>query len=137
MKLLFTFAAAAFLASASYASAAEMPKDIRGVWCDRSGGIFNLVENGGCDQSDPEMKVTSRGFETAAGECTALKVTKYDVYPWGKRANPAVRKNPYGQPYRISFLCINRHAEGRLPAYLAQRWEPEKDYLVVSAEPRR
>jgi hypothetical protein len=45
MKLLFTFAAAAFLASASYASAAEMPKELTGEWCpDDAAGCDPRIE---------------------------------------------------------------------------------------------
>lgn len=105
------------------------------MWCDfeGSGQVLN-PSDGTCDKEDDAVKITSAGFDygddatDAAQACKVISIAKYDVYPWGKRANPAVRKNPYGQPYRFKFRCED--------GVVTQRWEPVKGYWEITPATR-
>ena len=121
------------LALAVPAAAAEMPKELQGVWCSFEGNFETLnpaAENVTCDSQDVRVAVTARGFDSADDyTCEVRAVEKYDVYPWGKRANPLVRKNPYGQPYRIRFRCTGETGRS---ITTVQKWEPTKGYLTIT-----
>jgi hypothetical protein len=138
MNKLILITAAALLALTSAADAVEMPKDLRGDWCGRgdsgnpNASFYGRFDEGGCNNDEPKMTVTARGLEIVEGNCTAIRVTKFDIYPWGRR----VHKNPWGPGYRISFLCINKDNSTNMPAYIQHTWQIEKGILEIIAGSR-
>lgn len=108
MRRLLILAAVALLASiASHAGAAEMPKDLHGVWCVITPGKYSQVMEA-CPAGADTMTVDARGF--SVDECRVLKLTR-------------------GQAYRMTFHCVDR--EGRFT--VEQRWDRKKGVLTITA----
>jgi hypothetical protein len=125
--------AAAVALTASGASAAEMPKDLHGVWCVVVPGTFQYSQvPEACPDGADTMEVNARGLSVDEHECRLLKLTRFDVYPWGKRPyknSGEVIKNPWGPAYRMSFRCASETGH---PFVVQQRWDREKGVLTIS-----
>jgi hypothetical protein len=127
--------AAALALAAGVVAAAEaqpqMPKQMQGKWCDpdvsegaeSEGGDRSTYVRGACEGPGFEIDVTASGFTTPDIECTALQVTRFNVYSRGRRG-PA---NPRGPGYRIKFRCIGE--EG--PLIIEHDWQIEKGALLT------
>jgi hypothetical protein len=109
---------------AAPADAQTIPINLHGVWC-ASGSDYYQPSDRPCEVAETEMRITAHGFEIVDGNCTALKVTQFDVYPWGRRA----RKNPWGPGYRIKFKCLGEGVAK--PLITEHSWTIEKGALLV------
>jgi hypothetical protein len=129
-RLLMT--AVAVMALVGQAAAVEMPKDLRGEWCIVPGGSGYSLEREACEQ-DPVMTVDRRGVQLGAEDlCYVVKVTKIDVYPWGKKPyknTGEIIKNPWGPAYELTFRCLGMDAPATI---IRERWEREKGVLMVT-----
>jgi hypothetical protein len=98
---------------ASPANAAEMPKELRGVWClDRDTGTY--VPSGVCTVRSG-FGIDAGGFIIPNdGYCAVLKVRQL-----GKHA------------YRSKFRC--QDGDGAEPLIIDYTWRIEKDVLKVTA----
>jgi hypothetical protein len=110
---------------------AQIPKQMQGKWCDpdvsegaeSEGGDRSAYVRGACEGPGFELDVTASGFIAPDTECKALQVTRFNVYPWGRRG-PA---NPWGPGYHIKFRCIGE--EG--PLIIEHDWQIEKGALLT------
>jgi hypothetical protein len=135
-KLALGLAALLLLAGTAQATP-QLPKDYHGDWCLADDGrtgrelphgdepAFFFLLDEGC--SEDWLHVTSRGFTSRGfnmndAECTAVEVTKFNVYPWGKRA-PV---NPWGPRLRVKFRC---QSDGG--TWTTMTWQREKDTLQM------
>jgi hypothetical protein len=87
------------------------------------GGDRSACVRGACEGPGFELDVTASGFIAPDTECKALQVTRFNVYPWGRRG-PA---NPWGPGYHIKFRCIGE--EG--PLIIEHDWQIEKGALLT------
>ena len=103
------------------ASAGEalIPKEMQGAWCGSPMDDASLQRMAPYNQEDCDKTVIhARGFRREGLNCTAIKVTTIDQYPWGRKA----QKNPWGPAAVIRFKC---GSEGLLEF----EWKREKDYM--------
>jgi hypothetical protein len=103
--------AAALLALTGAASAVEMPKELRGVWClDIDRHVY--TREGECTVRSGFL-IGVRGFDIPNnGYCTVLKMRQF-----GKHA------------YRSKFRC--RDDDGAKPLIINYTWQIENDILTV------
>src|SRR4051794_19882592 len=86
------------------ASAGEalIPKAMQGAWCGSPVDDDILQRMEPYNQEDCDKTVIhARGFRREGLNCTTVKVTTFDQYPWGRKA----QKNPWGPAAIIKFKC--------------------------------
>jgi hypothetical protein len=117
LKYLAFVLALAFSVNAS-AGEALIPKTMQGMWCGSREDDDILQRMEPFNQEDCDRTVIhARGFRREGLNCTAVKVTMFDQYPWGRKA----QKNPWGPAAIIKFKCGSD--------FLTFEWKPEKDYM--------
>ena len=112
---------AALLTLTTAASAAEMPREFLGDWCEsldegvtysRNRGVGPA--NNGCGSHDSSMTVSASGITFHKGECAVLKVQR--------------RRGP---TYHINFRCKGEPNEAMGPMASEQIWQLKQGGLQI------
>jgi hypothetical protein len=112
---------AALLTLTSAASAAEMPREFLGDWCESLDEGVTYSRNravgpagNGCESHDSSMTVSASGITFHKGECAALKVQR--------------RRGP---TYHINFRCEGEPNEAMGPMASEQIWRLKQGGLQI------